>query len=70
MKIAIIDDELINRLVLKKIISSKCADKEVIIEDGIVESSISKINSLRPDIILLDIELKNGTGFDVINGLN
>lgn len=70
MKIAIIDDEPLNRLVLKKIINSKCADKEVIIEDGIVESSISKINGLRPDIILLDIELKNGTGFDVINGLN
>ncbi len=70
MTIAIIDDEPINRLVLKKIITEKCKDKKIIIEDGIIESSISKINELKPDILLLDIELKNGTGFDILNELN
>lgn len=70
MTIAIIDDEPLNQLVLKKIITSKCSDKEIIIEDGMIESSIEKINKLKPDVVLLDIELKNGTGFDVIAGLN
>lgn len=70
MRIAIIDDEPLNRLVLRKIINAKCTDKEIIIEDGLIESSITKINLLKPDIVLLDIELKNGTGFDIIDGLN
>lgn len=70
MTIAIIDDEPINRLVLKKIIAKRCQDKKIILEDGIVESTILKINALQPDIVLLDIELKNGTGFDVLKNLN
>lgn len=70
MKLAIIDDEPINRLVLNKIITANCSYATIALEDGIIESSVKKINELRPDVVLLDVEMKNGTGFDVIKGLN
>lgn len=70
MRIAIIDDEILNRLVLKKIINANCSYATIVLEDGIIESSIRKINEHRPDVVLLDVEMKNGTGFDVIAGLN
>ena len=69
MKIAIIDDEILNRLVLKKIIQANCPYAAIVVEDGIIDSAIKKINEHRPDVVLLDVEMKNGTGFDVLQGL-
>jgi len=70
MKIAIIDDETNNRLVLKKIIDRHCSFAAIVVEDGYIETSITKINEQKPDVVLLDVEMKNGTGFDIIKGLN
>lgn len=69
MTIAIIDDEAINRLVVKKIIQRHCPDLEIIVEEGLINEAINKINEHKPDVIFLDIELKNGTGFDILNQL-
>lgn len=70
MRIGIIDDEVFNRLVLKKIITENCPFASIVIEDGSIESSISKINQHKPSVLLLDVEIKNGTSFDIIRGLN
>jgi two-component system LytT family response regulator len=70
MRIGIIDDEVFNRLVLKKIITENCPFASIVVEDGSIESSISKINQHKPSVLLLDVEIKNGTSFDIIRGLN
>ncbi len=70
MKIGIVDDEILNRLVLKKIISEHCPFAKIVMEDGSIESSVIKINENKPDVLLLDVEIKNGTSFDIISKLN
>jgi two-component system, LytTR family, response regulator len=66
MKILLIDNEKEIRLVLKDMVAA-CANGLHIIEeaDG-VASGIAKINSFMPDIVLLDVEMNDGTGFDLI----
>lgn len=70
MTVAIIDDEVNNRSVIKSILNANCPFVEIVVEDGLINESIRKINLSRPELIFLDIELKNGTGFDIIKGLN
>lgn len=70
MKIGIIDDEVHNRLIIKKIIEKRFPLILIVVEEGIVERAIEKINNEKPDLVFLDIKLKNGTGFEVIDGLN
>ncbi len=69
MKTAIIDDEPQNRLVIRRIIEHNCPQLEIVVDEGSVEKAIEKINAQKPDLIFLDIRLKNGTGFDIVNKL-
>ena len=69
MKIGIIDDEKPNRQVIHNILTHLCPDEQIVAEEGSVNGAIKILNEQKPDVVFLDIELKNGTGFDVINGL-
>jgi two-component system LytT family response regulator len=68
MKILLIDNEKEIRLILKDMVS---VNSEYIIEeaDG-VATGIEKINSFRPNIVLLDVEMNDGSGFDMLKQLN
>lgn len=66
MKIAIIDDELHNRLVIRKIIENNCPNLDIVVDEGSIDKAIQEINHKKPDLIFLDIRLKNGTGFDIV----
>jgi two-component system, LytTR family, response regulator len=67
MKILIIDNEIALRHSLKKMIVL-LVGTEVDIEEaeGVVEG-LHKINVFAPDIVFLDIEMDDGTGFDLLN---
>lgn len=69
MKIAIIDDELQNRIVIRRIIESNCPHLDIVVDEGIIEKAIQEINAKKPDLVFLDIRLKNGTGFDIVEKL-
>lgn len=69
MTIGIIDDETRNRLLLKSILQAYAPEEQIIVDEGLIEPAIEKLNHLRPDVVFLDIELKNGTGFDILKGL-
>jgi two-component system LytT family response regulator len=69
MKIAIIDDELHNRLVIRRIIEHNCPQLDIVVDEGIIEKAVEEINAQKPDLIFLDIRLKNGTGFDIVEKL-
>lgn len=69
MKTAIIDDEPQNRLVIRRIIEHNCPQLDIVVDEGSIEKAIEKINIQKPDLVFLDIRLKNGTGFDIVEKL-
>lgn len=70
MVIAIVDDNTIDSLHIKKIILSEFDDDVVIIEHSIFTALVEKINEIKPDILFLEVELKKWTGFDIIKSLS
>ena len=68
-KLLIIDDENRTREFVKKIIDSFQLDIEVFTDGENVETGIEAINRINPDIVLLDIQMPDGTGFDVLNSI-
>lgn len=67
MKRAIIIDDLENaRISLRKDLEDYCPDVEIIGEaDGVV-SGARLIRAVQPDIVFLDIHMKDGNGFDLL----
>jgi two-component system, LytTR family, response regulator len=62
----IIDDEAHIRDTLVRLLESCCPQVSVVREASGVADGIKAIKELHPDLILLDINMKDGTGFDLI----
>jgi two-component system LytT family response regulator len=62
----VIDDERLARVTLNDMLAN-FPEIEVVGEAESVEDSIVLINSLHPDVLFLDIQLTDGTGFDLLN---
>ena len=69
IKALIIDDENRTRDLIAKMIESFGFDVETIPEGESVESGINAIIKNKPDIVFLDIQMPDGTGFDVIRSI-
>lgn len=69
MKILIIDNETEIRLVLKGMVANWSKGVGSIEEADGVQTGIEKIKSFHPDIVLLDVEMNDGTGFDLLKQL-
>src|SRR5690606_15169369 len=65
MKILIVDDSRLARKELADLIGEQ-PEQEVIAEAADVTSAIAAINAHKPDLVLLDIHLPDGDGFDVL----
>lgn len=68
IRVAIIDDEAPARRKMKRLLAA-VPDWQLVGEADDVDSAIALINTASPDVVLLDIQLKNATGFDVLSGL-
>ena len=66
-KVLIIDDEKRIRDFVKRMIDSFNLDVEVFTDGENVETGIESINRIKPDIVFLDIQMPDGTGFDLLN---
>lgn len=64
--IVIEDDPRMRQDIVKKIEMLFPKEVSILTECDTVESAIQQIEQLRPDLIFLDINLKDGTGFDVL----
>jgi two-component system, LytTR family, response regulator len=64
--VLIIDDEKRTRDLIAKIIQSFDFPLAISTEGSSVESGIQSIDRLKPQIVLLDIQLPDGTGFEVL----
>ena len=63
----IIEDEKRSQDTLLNLLRRYCEFIEVVDVADSVDDGIEKINRLKPDLIFLDIELKNGTGFQILD---
>ncbi|MBX7225265.1 MAG: LytTR family DNA-binding domain-containing protein [Chitinophagales bacterium] len=70
MKICIIDDEKSNRDILKYLIHHIDNSINIVGEADNVKNGIAIIHQTQPDLIFLDIEMPDGTGFDLIQQLD
>ena len=69
-KLVIIDDEENTRETLSRMVKQKCNDIEVVGFGEDVKSGIAAIEEHKPDIILLDIKMPDGTGFDLLSRIS
>lgn len=68
MRAIIIDDERLARAELRKLLQD-FPEVEVIDEAANAEEGVAKIESQRPDLIFLDIQMPGKTGFDMLSDL-
>lgn len=69
IKLLVIDDEEQGRNSVKSVIEKYCPYIELLGFSNSKENAIRDILSLKPDVITLDIQLGDGTGFDVLKSL-
>lgn len=62
----IIDDEEFGRNALKSSLKMFCQSFEIIGEADSVGSGLNLLKSCNPDVLFLDIRMKDGTGFDLL----
>lgn len=66
----IIDDELSSINVLETILQEHFKEIEIIGTSQKVSEGIKLINEKKPDLLFLDIQLKDGLGFDIVDQIN
>lgn len=66
IKAIIIDDEKDAVSFIKSLIEEYCEDVKVIGEANSAKEGYKTINELNPDLVFLDVEMPNGSGFDLL----
>lgn len=67
MTALIIDDNATMRENLSTLLGIYAPDIEILNEANGVKSGIEKIRSLNPELVFLDVEMEDGTGFDLLS---
>jgi two-component system LytT family response regulator len=70
LRTLIIDDEAHIRSTLKRLLDQVCPQVKVVGEAHSVATGITAIREKSPDLVLLDIQMDDGTGFDLLNHYN
>ncbi len=70
IKVVIVDDEEFARNIIKKVISANFKDLSVVAEGGNVFNGVEVIKKHKPDIVFLDIDMPDGTGFDLLKKIS
>jgi two-component system LytT family response regulator len=68
-KVLIIDDENPTREFIRKMLESFDLKLEIYTDGENVQSGIEAIERIKPDIVLLDIQMPDGNGFDVLKSV-
>ena len=69
-KVLVVDDERRARETIVQVLEMYCPQVTEIEEADGVQTAVEAIHSFQPDLILLDIHLKDGSGFEVISRLS
>lgn len=70
MKILLVDNEKTVRETLATMVQNWSNGMHQIEEAAGVKEGVSTINQLKPDIVLLDVEMDDGTGFDLLQQIS
>jgi two-component system LytT family response regulator len=70
MKTILIEDEALGRETLRSFISDYAKELTLIGEGVDIKSGLELINSLKPELVFLDINLPDGTVFQLLDQLN
>lgn len=70
MKVIIIDDEARTRKSIADLLKLSPQNVNIVAEAENVASGITAISTHKPDLVLLDINMPDGTGFDLIKKLD
>ena len=65
----IIDDEKKSRVLLRELLEQYCSNAEVIGEVTSVKEAKEFLNQNHPKLVFLDVEMRDGTGFDLLKQL-
>ena len=68
LRVLTVDDELL-ALRRMKLLLQTIAQAEQVGEASSCGEALSKIDQLRPDVLLLDIKMRDGSGFDVVDAI-
>lgn len=66
LKTIIVEDEPLSRAFLNNLLSEFCPEVTVLATVPTEAAAVEAIKTLEPDLVFLDIELQQGTGFDVL----
>lgn len=66
----VLDDEHLAREIIVDLLHACCKDIEVVGQGGDVATGLKLIGDLKPDLLLLDIHLTDGTSFDLLKKLD
>lgn len=69
IRAVLIDDEANARRLLKQLITASPYEIEIVGEADDVRKGCQLVNAHEPDLIFLDVQLRSGTGFDLLNCL-
>jgi two-component system LytT family response regulator len=69
-KAVIIDDESKARNALNNLIEKHCSNIAVVAEADCVKAGVDIIKEYSPDIVFLDVQMPDGTGFDLLEQLD
>lgn len=69
MRALIIDDERKSRETIRSIIELYCTDISIVAEADGISTGIEAIRREKPELVFLDIELKDGSSFDLLKQL-
>lgn len=67
LRTIIVDDEPNARQVIRNILELYCTQVEIVGEAENVKTGVTLIKDLNPDLVFLDINMPDGTGFDLLN---
>jgi two-component system, LytTR family, response regulator len=70
LRVIIIDDEQNAREAITTVIQQYTFGIEIVAEASTVREGIEQIKKYRPDLILLDIELTDGNGFEILERMD
>jgi two-component system LytT family response regulator len=66
IRIIIVEDEPVIQEAIAKTVSQYCPNVEIVARAGTVRAGVAAINEFQPDVVLLDIRLPDGSGFDLV----
>ena len=67
ISVVIVDDESLARETLKSMLAEMAPDIEVMAEGDGVATGVDAIQTNQPDAIFLDVQMDDGTGFDLLD---